>query len=133
MTADDFRTLALSIPGAIESAHMDHPDFRVGGKIFATLGYPDAEHGMVKLTPEQQTAFMKEAPRVFAPCYGAWGKGGATSVRLSAATKSLMKSAIHRASKNISDSLPRANQTTKTRVADTPNSARRSLPGPRRT
>lgn len=86
MTVDDFRTLALRTPGAIESAHRDHPDFRLGGKIFATLGYADVEHGMVKLTPEQQKAFMKDAPRVFTPCNGAWGKAGATYVHLASAT-----------------------------------------------
>ena len=57
MTADRFRRLALEISGAIESSHMNHPDFRIGGRIFASLGYPDDEHGMVKLTPEQQRIF----------------------------------------------------------------------------
>ena len=54
MTPDGFRRLALSLPEAIESAHMGHPDFRVGGRIFATLGSPDSSHGMVKLKPDQQ-------------------------------------------------------------------------------
>ena len=58
MTADDFRRLALELPGASEMSHMGHPDFRLGGKIFATLGYPDASWGMVKLTPEQQAAWI---------------------------------------------------------------------------
>jgi len=57
MTANKFRSLALEISGALESSHMDHPDFRIGGKIFASLGYPDDEHGMVKLTPEQRGHF----------------------------------------------------------------------------
>ena len=69
---------------------MEHPDFRVGGKIFATLGYPDAGFGMVKLTPEQQEAFVDAEPAVFAPVRGGWGRSGATAVRLRAAkTKSL--------------------------------------------
>ena len=76
MTADRFRSLALEISGAIESSHMNHPDFRIGGKIFASLGYPDDEHGMVKLTPEQQLNFLRKAPSVFNPCAGAWGKQG---------------------------------------------------------
>ena len=100
MKPDDFRALALSIPGAIESAHVGHPDFRLGGKIFATLGYPDREHGMVKLTPEQQKAFVMEAPRVFSPCNGAWGRGGATSVHLASATKKLVQTALDSAAKN---------------------------------
>ena len=73
MTADGFRRVALALPEAIENAHMSHPDFRAGGKIFATLGYPDAGYGMVKLTPEQQELFMRVAPGVFAPAKGAWG------------------------------------------------------------
>jgi hypothetical protein len=82
MTADKFRSLALEISGAIESSHMNHPDFRIDGKVFASLGYPDDDHGMVKLTPEQQRIFLKKAPSVFEPCAGAWGKQGSTSVDL---------------------------------------------------
>jgi len=62
VTANDFRRLALALPEAIESAHMDHPDFRVLGKIFATHGYPEKGWGMVKLTPEQQHYFSKAEP-----------------------------------------------------------------------
>ena len=82
MTADGFRRLALSFTEAVESAHMGHPDFRVGGKIFATLGYPDGGWGMVKLTPEQQEAFVSAEPAVFTPVKGGWGRQGATNVRL---------------------------------------------------
>jgi hypothetical protein len=90
MTADGFRRLALRLPEASESAHMGHPDFRVHGKIFATLGYPDAGFGMVKLTPEQQEAFVETEPAVFGLVKGGWGRGGATQVRLRPAkTKSL--------------------------------------------
>jgi len=90
MTADSFRRLALRLPEACESAHMGHPDFRVRGKIFATLGYPDTDFAMVKLTPEQQEAFVDAEPAVFAPVKGGWGRGGATEVRLRPAkTKSL--------------------------------------------
>ena len=70
MTADEFRNLALSLPEAVESAHMGHPDFRVGGKIFATLGAPDEDWGMVKLTPEQQKQFIREEPEIFVPVKG---------------------------------------------------------------
>src|SRR5947199_3289957 len=67
MTAREFRSLALSLPRASEAAHMGHPDFRVAGRIFATLGYPRSGWGMVKLTPEQQELFVRAQPAVFAP------------------------------------------------------------------
>src|SRR5687767_7486030 len=101
MTADKFRSLALEIPGAIESSHMNHPDFRIEGRIFASLGYPDDDHGMVKLTPEEQQIFLKKAPKVFAPCAGAWGRQGSTSVHLAAAKVDLLRTALEAASKNV--------------------------------
>ncbi len=91
----------MKVPGASESAHMNHPDFRVNGKIFASLGYPDDGWGMVKLTPAQQRAFMKEAPEMFAPCAGAWGKAGATSVHLASARKRILPKALRAAFQNI--------------------------------
>lgn len=95
MTADQFRRLALSFPQAIESAHMSHPDFRVrGGKIFATLDYPDKTWAMVKLTPEQQEEFVSLASNIFAPVKGGWGRNGATSVRLKSAKKESLRPAI---------------------------------------
>jgi hypothetical protein len=81
-SADDFRRLALSLLGAEEAAHMSHPDFRVGGKIFATLGAPDEEWGMVQLLPEQQALAMEAEPEVFKPAAGAWGRKGSTLVKL---------------------------------------------------
>ena len=81
MTADEFRSLALELPEATEEEHMNHPDFRVGGKIFATLG-PDEVWGMVKLTPQQQASYLGTEPDVFGPASGAWGRGGATIVQL---------------------------------------------------
>ena len=87
MTPSDFRRLALSFPEATEQSHMDHPDFRVAGKIFATLGYPEQGWAMVKLTPVEQEMFKKSHPTVFVPCAGAWGRRGATSIRLEAARK----------------------------------------------
>ena len=101
MTADKFRSLALEIPGAEASSHMNHPDFRVGGRIFASLGYPDNEHGMVKLSPEQQRTFLRQAPDVFAPCAGAWGKRGATSLDLAAVSVPLAREVLELASKNV--------------------------------
>jgi hypothetical protein len=101
MTANQFRKMALAFPGAMESAHMNHPDFRVDGKIFATLGSPDHNWGMVKLTPEQQHSFVTQAPQVFNPCRGVWGERGATNVRLKAATKIVLQPALAAARKNI--------------------------------
>jgi hypothetical protein len=86
MTADEFRDLALALPEAIEAAHMGHPDFRVRGKIFATLG-PDEAWGMVKLTPEQQALFVRTEPDAFQPIKGGWGRRGCTQVTLEAATE----------------------------------------------
>jgi hypothetical protein len=94
MTAAEFRRLALSFPEAEESAHMSHPDFRVGGKIFATLGYPDDEHGMVVLPSEEQARLVKSYPKVFAPAKGAWGKSGSTLVRLAAIDKTTLQRAL---------------------------------------
>lgn len=82
MTPADFRKIALSMPETAESEHMAHPDFRVGGKIFATLGYPDQDHGMVVLPPEEQAGWIKSHSKVFFPAKGAWGKRGSTCVRL---------------------------------------------------
>ena len=104
MSTAEFRTAALKMPGAIESAHMNHPDFRVNGKIFASLGYPDAGWGMVKLRPTQQRTFMKEAPEMFSPCTGAWGKAGSTSVHLASAKKRILTKALRAALQNIINS-----------------------------
>jgi hypothetical protein len=101
MNEEEFRVAALKVPGAVEAAHMDHPDFRVNGKIFASLGYPDENWGMVKLTPAQQRAFMKEARQIFSPCAGAWGKAGSTSVHLASARKRILAKALRAASENI--------------------------------
>jgi len=101
MTSDEFRTMALEIPTAVEQSHMNHPDFRVTGKIFASLGAPDANWGMVKLTPDQQRAFIEKAPEVFKPCSGAWGRAGATNVYLASAKAGLARAAIKAAAKNI--------------------------------
>ena len=101
MNAEEFRAAALKVPGAVEAAHMNHPDFRVKGKIFASLGYPDECWGMVKLAPELQRSFMKKAPDAFKPCSGAWGVRGATNVHLASAKKRVLSEALRAASENI--------------------------------
>ena|SRR5689334_7727228 len=100
MTAEKFRGLALSIPGVSESAHMRHPDFRLEGRIFATLGYRDEQHGMVKLTSQPQEKFVKMAPEVFCSCAGALGHRGATAVRLAPARAGLIHAALEEARRN---------------------------------
>jgi hypothetical protein len=81
MSPEEFRRIATSMDGAIEGAHMGHPDFRANGRIFATL-YPDGKSGMVKLTPDQQQEFMRANSVTFLPASGAWGRQGCTTVRL---------------------------------------------------
>jgi hypothetical protein len=100
MTAEDFRRIALGMPEALESAHMDHPDFRVNNKIFATLFWPDEGWGMVKLTPEQQHDLVTSKPAAFMPVKGGWGKRGATQVRLDRVDAGALRSAILTAWRN---------------------------------
>ena len=100
MNAADFRQLALSLPEAAEASHMGHPDFRVRGKIFATLG-PDEVWGMVKLTPEQQALFTRTEPDVFEPLNGAWGRRGCTYVHLEEASEPAVRQALADAWRNV--------------------------------
>ena len=106
MTANEFRQLALSLPNVVENAHMDHPDFRVNGKIVATLGYPDEHWAMVKLAPDDQKNFVEESPKIFVPAKGGWGRQGSTLVRLEAANKKIIKRALAAASNNITKRRP---------------------------
>jgi hypothetical protein len=92
-TPEEFRRIALSFPEVEERSHMNHPDFRVGGKIFATLGSPDSDHGMVSLMPEQQEDFISLSD-AFRPASGAWGRGGSTLVRLDAVAHDLLEAAL---------------------------------------
>jgi hypothetical protein len=94
MTSNDFRRLALGLPETSEKAHQSHPDFRVAGKIFATLGYPDSAWAMVKLTPEQQKEFIASNPAVFVPVKGGWGRKGSTNVKLRPAKAASVRSAL---------------------------------------
>ena len=97
MNAEDFRRIALSLPGAEESSHMGAPDFRVGGRIFATLASQKQGYGNLMLTPEQQAAFVAEAPDVFLPVAGGWGRNGATHIRLTAANEDVLAGALRTA------------------------------------
>ena len=93
MTANQFRRIALGMNGAIEASHMDHPDFRANGRIFATLDHENVR-GMVKLTPEQQREFIRTDPDTFEPASGAWGRQGCTMVRLAKADEAIVGEAI---------------------------------------
>ena len=97
MNIHDFRRIALSLEGAEESSHMGSPDFRVGGRIFATLAAAKLGYGNIMITPEQQAAFVEELPEVFIPVKGGWGRNGATHVRLDLANEGLLAGALRTA------------------------------------
>ncbi len=97
MTTADFRRIALSLPGTEESSHMGSPDFRVGGRIFATLAAASKGYGNLMLTPAQQADFTAEAPELFLPVPGGWGRNGATHIRLAQATELTLTAALQTA------------------------------------
>ena len=96
-TAEDFRRIALSLEGVEEYSHASFPAFRVGGRKFASLASQTGGYGNLMLTREQQAAFVEELPAVFGPVPGAWGRRGATHVRLSAAREDVLAEALHTA------------------------------------
>jgi hypothetical protein len=100
MTPSQFRKIALSLLESSEAEHMGHPDFRVGGKIFATLGYPSDEYGCVSLAPQQQAVFVQDEPEAFQPVKGKWGERGATMVRLKSANQKSAEEALVAAWRN---------------------------------
>src|SRR5262245_38497484 len=97
MTAADFRRIALSLEGAEEGSHMGAVDFRVGGHIFATLASIEKGYGNLMLTPEVQAEFVAEAPDIFLPIAGGWGRNGATHIRLKAANRDVLEGALRTA------------------------------------
>jgi hypothetical protein len=97
MNINDFRRMALSFEGAEEGSHMGHPDFLVGGRIFCTLAHADKDYGNLMLTLEQQAVFVEEAPGVFLPIAGGWGRMGMTHIRLAAANEDVLYGALHTA------------------------------------
>lgn len=103
MTAGQFRQLALSLSGVIEAAHVGHPDFRIGGRIFATLGYPDDSYGVLMLTRDAQDEAIGRHPEAFEPVRGAWGRQGNTQVRLSQITPARLKGWMESAWQNAAD------------------------------
>jgi hypothetical protein len=103
MNAEAFRRLALGLKDVVEGAHMGHPDFRLHGRIFATL-HADMASGMVKLTPDQQRAFMQSNPAAFAPERGAWGRAGCTCVKLAVVDEETAGEAMTHAWRNVAES-----------------------------
>ena len=97
MNANDFRRIALLLEGAEEGSHMGAADFRVGGRIFATLASQHQGYGNLMLSPAQQTAFVEEQPDLFVPIAGGWGRMGATHIRLAAANEDVLAGALHTA------------------------------------
>jgi hypothetical protein len=115
MNAADFRRIALSLPGAEESSHMGSADFRVGGRIFATLASETQGYGNLMLTPEQQADFVGEQPQVFVPIAGGWGRMGMTHIRLAAATEDVLRGALRAAWKLRAEKNAKASSRKKTR------------------
>ena len=131
MSADDFRRLALAMQGAVESAHMGHPDFRANGRIFATL-QADELRGMVTLTPDEQREFMRAHPRMFAPASGAWGRQGSTMIELDAADEATVRGAVLLAWQHVADKPRRRGQRRPPAQSRPAGSAGTEVPAPRK-
>jgi hypothetical protein len=97
MTPADFRRIALSLEGAEEGSHMGAADFRVDGRIFATLASESLGYGNLMLTVEHQTAFITDRPDLFLPIHGGWGRMGMTHIRLEPADEDTLTGALHTA------------------------------------
>jgi hypothetical protein len=97
LTAADFRRIALSLPEALEGSHCGHTDFRVGGKIFATLSLQSEGYGVLLLTPEQQAGMVEDEPTIFSPVPGGWGRSGSTRVLLAKVAPDIMEAALRTA------------------------------------
>jgi hypothetical protein len=97
MNAADFRRIALNLEGAEEGSHMGSPDFRVGGRIFATLASERQGYGNLMLSPEQQAEFVAERPDVFVPIAGGWGRMGMTHIRLANTNEDMLEGALRAA------------------------------------
>ena len=125
MKVADFRRIALSFEGAEEGSHMGQPDFRVGGRIFATLASAKLGYGNLMITPEQQAAFVEELPDVFLPIHGGWGRMGMTHIRLAAASEDVLTGALHTAWRL------RVEKNAKSRPKKSPGKPRKPTPKPR--
>ena len=95
--ATDFRRLALSLPEVVEGSHFGQPDFRVGGKIFATLALESKGYGVLLLTPEQQAGMVQDEPEICSPVPGGWGRKGATRIHLAKIAPDILEGALRTA------------------------------------
>jgi hypothetical protein len=125
MNADDFRRIALSLEGAEEGSHMGHADFRLGGKIFATLASVGEGYGNLKLTLEQQAMFVEEAPEIFVPIAGGWGRMGMTHIRLAAASEDVLEGALRTAWKQRAETNAKADSKSAASPRRMPTAGRR--------
>lgn len=116
-----FGRLALQLPEAIESSHMNHPDFRLNNQIFATLSGEKKGYGVLKLTLDQQAAFITDQPRIFSPVQGGWGRMGMTYIRLSEADESIMAGALKTAYQNLQAKQSKKKPTKKTSKKTAPS------------
>ncbi|HSY70431.1 MAG TPA: MmcQ/YjbR family DNA-binding protein [Edaphobacter sp.] len=117
-----FRRLALALPQAVEGSHMDHPDFRLNNQIFATLSGEKKGYGVLKLTLDQQAAFVTDQPHIFSPVQGGWGRMGMTYIQLDQADESIMAGALQTAYQNLH--AKQAQKRSPTRAARKPTPAR---------
>jgi hypothetical protein len=120
MRVSDFRRLALSLPEAIEGSHFGNADFRVGGKIFATLSLAKQGYGVLLLTPEQQQGMVEDEPEIFSAIPNGWGRNGATRVALAKVSSDILKAALQtawqrRATKNLLKDLSQITKSDPTR------------------
>src|SRR6266436_6381141 len=118
-----FRRLALELPGAAESSHMNHPDFRLNNQIFATLSGQEKGCGVLKLTPDQQSAFIADQPHIFSPVQGGWGRMGMTFLRLDQADESIMAGALKTAYHNLQEKQSQKKSPKKSQTKSKPKSA----------
>ncbi len=134
MTGVDFRRVALSMPEAVEGAHFGNPDFRVGGKIFATLSLEKQGYGVLILTREQQAGMVEDEPEVFSPVPGGWGRQGSTRVLLERVTPDILEGALRTAWRNrvALNARPRKRvRVTAAKAAGAPKARRRAASPPR--
>ena len=127
-----FRRLALALPGAVESSHMNHPDFRLNNQIFATLSAQEKGCGVLKLTLDQQSAFIADQPHIFSPVQGGWGRMGMTFLHLDHADESIMAGALKTAYNNLKEKQsqkksPKKSPTKTARKATPAKTPRRTL------
>ena len=116
MTPDDFREMALAMHGAIERSHMNHPDFRANGRIFASI-MPGEKKGTLKLTPEEQREFLRQHGMTFTPATGAWGRQGWTHVEFADADEAAVRGAVMMAWQNVVEKNPKKARLTTSRSA----------------